>query len=66
MVVVIGITYQESETDTNTVSEIFALINGPEGTPYAGGKFRVKLVLSEDYPNRFVSTNNNEIWNIFS
>jgi ubiquitin-conjugating enzyme E2 S len=44
-----GIVYQESEE--NTVSEIFAFIKGPDGTPYAGGKFRVKLVLSEDYPS---------------
>ena len=27
-----------------------ALIDGPPGTPYAGGVFRVKLALSRDYP----------------
>jgi ubiquitin-conjugating enzyme E2 S len=27
-----------------------ALLEGPPGTPYNGGFFRVKLVLSKDYP----------------
>ena len=27
-----------------------AVIEGPPGTPYQGGQFRVKLALSKDYP----------------
>lgn len=30
--------------------DIQALIEGPTGTPYAGGVFRVKLVLNSDFP----------------
>mmetsp|Transcript_21941 Transcript_21941/g.30146 ORF Transcript_21941/g.30146 Transcript_21941/m.30146 type:complete len:201 (-) Transcript_21941:117-719(-) len=44
-----GIEYLESED--NSVSEIYALISGPEETPFFGGKFKMKLVISEDYPN---------------
>lgn len=44
-----GIEYIENED--MQVSEIFALISGPEGTPFHGGKFKMKLVISEDYPN---------------
>jgi ubiquitin-protein ligase len=57
--------YIENEDDC-TVSEIHAYILGPgtnnryfvvnfdvsvEGTPFFGGKFRMKLVLSEDFPS---------------
>lgn len=31
-------------------STIFADIEGPPGTPYEGGAFRMKLVLSQDFP----------------
>lgn len=44
-----GIEYIDNEE--NSVSEIHAIISGPEGTPFVGGRFRMKLVLSEDYPN---------------
>jgi len=44
-----GIEYLEGED--NSVSEIYALISGPEETPFFGGKFKMKLVISEDYPN---------------
>jgi len=44
-----GIRYVDNED--NTVSEIHGVIDGPEGTPYHGGSFRLKLVLSEEYPN---------------
>ncbi|CAE7460990.1 UBE2S, partial [Symbiodinium microadriaticum] len=44
-----GVEYVDNE-DGNTLSEIHAIISGPEGTPFYGGKFRMKLVLSEDYP----------------
>eukprot|EP01038_Epipyxis_sp_PR26KG_P011752 gene11752-15725_t len=46
-----GIEYQENEDGNSSVSEIFAIISGPEETPFHGGRFRMKLVLSEDYPN---------------
>jgi ubiquitin-conjugating enzyme E2 S len=32
------------------LTDIQATINGPEGTPYAGGEFKVKLVLGKDFP----------------
>ena len=44
-----GVQYIES--DENSVSEVHALISGPEGTPFVGGAFRIKLVISGDYPN---------------
>ena len=44
-----GIKYVDNEE--NTVSEIHGIMDGPEGTPYYGGSFRLKLVLSEEYPN---------------
>lgn len=45
-----GIKYSEEDND-NSVSEIYAIITGPEGTPFAGGEFKLKLVISEEYPN---------------
>eukprot|EP00160_Parvularia_atlantis_P013730 Unigene3013_Nuclearia_a/m.9270 Unigene3013_Nuclearia_a/g.9270 ORF Unigene3013_Nuclearia_a/g.9270 Unigene3013_Nuclearia_a/m.9270 type:complete len:237 (+) Unigene3013_Nuclearia_a:127-837(+) len=33
------------------MTDIQAVITGPAGTPYEGGQFKVKLVLSEDFPN---------------
>jgi ubiquitin-conjugating enzyme E2 S len=44
-----GIEYVENEE--NSVSEIHAVIMGPEETPFYGGRFRMKLVISEEYPN---------------
>ena len=41
---------QYMENEENTVSEVHAVIEGPEGTPFVGGRFRMKLVLSHDYP----------------
>jgi len=32
------------------LTDIQATITGPAGTPYEGGKFRVKIVLGESYP----------------
>ncbi|XP_063216160.1 ubiquitin-conjugating enzyme E2 S isoform X2 [Bacillus rossius redtenbacheri] len=32
------------------VTDIQAYIEGPAGTPYAGGVFRIKLVLGKDFP----------------
>ncbi|XP_065193380.1 ubiquitin-conjugating enzyme E2 S-like [Sycon ciliatum] len=32
------------------VTEIEAVITGPAGTPFAGGEFRMKLVLGKDFP----------------
>ena len=36
---------------SDSFTEIYADIEGPEGTPYHGGSFQVKLVLGEDYPS---------------
>lgn len=44
-----GISYVEN--DSNSISEIHAVIDGPEGTPFVNGKFKMKLVLSSEYPN---------------
>jgi len=33
------------------ISDIQAIIDGPAGTPYANGHFRVKLVLGKEFPN---------------
>lgn len=44
-----GITY--CDNDETSVSEIYAVITGPEDTPFYGGKFKMKLIISEDYPN---------------
>ncbi|XP_023322425.1 ubiquitin-conjugating enzyme E2 S [Eurytemora carolleeae] len=32
------------------MTDIQAVLDGPPGTPYTGGCFRVKIVLSKDYP----------------
>jgi ubiquitin-conjugating enzyme E2 S len=32
------------------LTDVQAIVDGPPGTPYSGGAFRVKLVLSKDYP----------------
>lgn len=42
-----GIKIQINDAD---VTDIQALIEGPAGTPYAGGVFRVKLTLGKDFP----------------
>lgn len=33
------------------IREIYADIDGPTGTPFEGGVFRVKLLLGEDFPD---------------
>mmetsp|Transcript_32167 Transcript_32167/g.44609 ORF Transcript_32167/g.44609 Transcript_32167/m.44609 type:complete len:207 (-) Transcript_32167:262-882(-) len=33
------------------IADIIAELDGPEGTPYAGGVFRLKLLLPSDFPN---------------
>lgn len=45
-----GIEYLENEDGDNSVSEVHAMITGPEGTPFHKGKFHMKLILSSDYP----------------
>jgi len=32
------------------ICDIQAIIKGPEGTPYEGGAFQIKLVLGSDFP----------------
>lgn len=39
-------------SDEETLAEINASIEGPEGTPYEGGTFRVKLVLGSTFPQQ--------------
>lgn len=38
------------DNEENSVTEVHAIISGPEGTPFHRGKFRMKLCLSADYP----------------
>jgi ubiquitin-conjugating enzyme E2 S len=42
-----GITLVINDED---LSEVHAVIDGPAGTPYAGGKFRIKLIIGKDFP----------------
>lgn len=42
-----GIKIQVNDAD---VTDIQALIDGPAGTPYTGGVFRIKLALGKDFP----------------
>jgi len=42
-----GVTVLMNEAD---LTDITAHIAGPSGTPYDGGSFKVKLVLSKDFP----------------
>ncbi|KAA0157275.1 hypothetical protein FNF29_00627 [Cafeteria roenbergensis] len=37
--------------DHGSLTEVHAIIQGPERTPYEGGEFRVKLMLGADYPS---------------
>ncbi len=41
-----GIRYVPGEQ----VTEVLAEVDGPQGTPFEGGTFLVKLVLGSDYP----------------
>ena len=43
-----GVMFVPNETDS--ISEVTAELMGPDDTPYAGGRFMVKLVLGRDYP----------------
>lgn len=36
--------------DDENISEIYAELEGPADTPYAGGRFTVKLVVGRDFP----------------
>lgn len=44
-----GVKYIPNEDDS--IGEIHAELRGPVGTPYEGGFFRLKLVLSRDFPS---------------
>ncbi|CAI5514643.1 unnamed protein product [Closterium sp. Naga37s-1] len=35
----------------DSIATVLAEIDGPEGTPYEGGVFRMKLLLGRDFPN---------------
>jgi len=41
-----GIRYIPSDS----LSDVLADVDGPAGTPYAGGVFRVRLTLGDDFP----------------
>lgn len=34
----------------DNIADVRAIITGPEGTPYEGGSFKMKLILGNDYP----------------
>ncbi|XP_069783164.1 ubiquitin-conjugating enzyme E2 S isoform X1 [Narcine bancroftii] len=38
-------------TNEEDITDLQATIEGPDGTPYAGGLFRMKLVLNKDFPS---------------
>ena len=38
--------------DENNYRHFFCLIEGPEGTPYQGGLFKLELFLPEEYPEK--------------
>merc|ERR1711959_598839 len=38
------------EVNEENIADVQATIMGPEGTPYEGGLFRMKLVLGADFP----------------
>lgn len=42
-----GVRYVPGES----LTEVLADVDGPAGTPYAGGVFRVKLTLGNDFPS---------------
>ena len=39
------------ETDADALTEVHADLTGPEGTPYAGAVFRLKLVIGSEFPS---------------
>lgn len=43
-----GIRVHINETN---IADITAELEGPDGTPFAGGMFRLRLCLPQDYPN---------------
>lgn len=45
-----GIKYVPCDDD-DSIAEIHADIHGPVATPFQGGTFRMKLILSHDFPN---------------
>ncbi|KAL0484327.1 ubiquitin conjugating enzyme E2 [Acrasis kona] len=40
------------ENDLDNISEISAVIHGPQGTPFEGGQFTIKLSFCEEFPNK--------------
>lgn len=41
-----------AEENLENISEINAIIHGPQGTPYEGGQFVVKLTFCEEFPTK--------------
>ncbi|KAF5383946.1 hypothetical protein D9757_007377 [Collybiopsis confluens] len=44
-----GIRIQDNDDDSNML-DVVGIIQGPEGTPYAGGYFRVKFLFTPEFP----------------
>ncbi|KIK57550.1 hypothetical protein GYMLUDRAFT_263047 [Collybiopsis luxurians FD-317 M1] len=44
-----GIRIQDNDDDSN-ILDVVGIIEGPEGTPYAGGYFRVKFLFTPEFP----------------
>jgi len=40
----------EVHINQQDITDVQATISGPDGTPFSGGKFRVKLVLGKEFP----------------
>lgn len=45
-----GVKYLPQKQGRHALTEIHAQLDGPEGTPYAGGYFHIKLVIGPDFP----------------
>ncbi|KAL9643264.1 hypothetical protein ABK040_014720 [Willaertia magna] len=43
---------QSGQDLLSNLTEIYATIDGPQGTPFQGGKFTIKLVFCEEFPNK--------------
>jgi ubiquitin-protein ligase len=45
------------ELENSEVTKWIVIIDGPEGTPFVGGKFRVSLDFSDSYPFKYPKIN---------
>jgi len=42
----------EVQIDEKNISQMIANIQGPQGTPFAGGVFKIKIVLTKEFPQQ--------------